>query len=239
MQPAHGTLHVFEDPARLADGLADWFVQRAREISGRIVVSLSGGSTPKALYRALSSSPRREQLPWNRLVWTFGDERFVPPDSPDSNYLLAKQAIFDPAHVDPAQLHAFQTVGISPAESSRQYERVIAGLAKPDGTLLDITILGMGDDGHTASLIPGQPVLDETTRLVAEVPQGRDEIRLTLTYPALAKSRYVVFLISGAGKAAALDRVLSGDQSLPAGRVRADGQMLWFVDREAAGRWAA
>jgi 6-phosphogluconolactonase len=108
----------------------------------------------------------------------------------------------------------------------------------PDRPLIDVCLLGMGDDGHTASLIPGQPVLEERRRWVAAVGHGRSEPRITLTYPALESSRVVAFLVSGKGKQATLDQILSGKSGAPAARLKPVGQIIWFVDRDAAGRWA-
>lgn len=239
-QPARGMLRVFDNPDALADGVADWIGTDAAATvatnAGRFVVSLSGGSTPKRLYEKLAT----RALPWDRMVWTFGDERFVPPDSPASNAGMVQAALFSRAPVSAATIHPFRTTGLTADQSATAYETLLRQLAGPAPTmpLFDLTLLGLGDDGHTASLIPGQPVVNERERWVAAVPHGRDNVRLSLTLPAIDNSRRVAFLVTGAGKRAMLDRILGGDTSLPAGRVRPEGDLVWFVDREAAGAWA-
>lgn len=239
MTPAHGKLRVFDDAEALARGAADWLCGLAEASTGRFTLSLSGGSTPKRLYELLAETPLRDRMPWDRTVWTFGDERFVPPDDKDSNQHMVRQALLDHVPVPAGQVHAFRTTGCTPEESAAEYEAVLRGLSGPlEQPLFDLTLLGLGEDGHTASLIPGEPVTAERTRWVAAVPHGRDNVRLTLTFPVLERSRRVAFLVSGAKKRDVLDRVLSGDAALPAGQVRPQGELLWLADRDAAGRWA-
>lgn len=243
MTPAFGTLRLFDDADSLARGAAEFLCARAERAEGRFVLNLSGGSTPRRLYQKLAAPPLAARFPWDRAQFVFGDERFVPPDDPASNARMAEEAMF--AHVDVPRdhIHRVPTVGTTPDEAAARYERTLkqlygADAFSPDRPLFDVTLLGLGDDGHTASLIPGEPVLDERARWVAAVAHGRPEQRITLTYPALDSSRIMAFLVQGEGKRAILDRVLSGDDSLPAARVRPVGEVLWFADREAAGRWA-
>lgn len=236
MTPAQGTLRVFGNPEALAQGVASWFCDLAAR-EGRFVVSLSGGSTPKLLYQALAAEPVRGRLPWERIVWTFGDERFVPPDDPASNYGMVKAAMFDRLSGPAGEIHPFRTTGLSAEDAAAAYEKLLRGL-KREGPLFDLAFLGIGEDGHTASLIPGQPEVEERSRWVVAVPHGRENVRLTLTFPALDSSRRVAFLVAGEGKREVLDRLLSGDRTLPAGRVAPEGELFWFVDRAAAGRWA-
>ncbi|HUZ64654.1 MAG TPA: 6-phosphogluconolactonase [Acetobacteraceae bacterium] len=242
MKPAFGTLRVFGTPEALAHGAADWLCARAAEAVAPFTLCLSGGSTPKRLYQDLASPPLAGRFPWATTHFFFGDERFVPPDDPDSNAHMARQAMFAKVPVPEANIHTIPTTGLAPDAAAAEYERLLRtfhgsepGQARP---LFDVTFLGVGDDGHTASLLPGQPVLDERAHLVAAVSQGRPEVRITLTYPALESSRFVVFLLQGEGKRAILDRILSGDATLPAARIRPAGEVLWFADRAAAGRWA-
>jgi 6-phosphogluconolactonase len=241
--PARGTLRVFADGETLARETAAWLTDRALRARGWFTLSLSGGTTPKRLYEIMAASPVRERFPWALTRFAFGDERFVPQDDPASNARMARQAMF--AHVPVAewQIHAMPTVGLSPEAATAQYERTLKILygddtIVPERPLFDVTLLGLGDDGHTASLLPGQPVLQERTRWVGVVAQGRPETRLTLTYPALESSGAVVFLVQGKGKRAILNRVLSGDDTIPAGSLRPRGELLWFADRAAAGDWA-
>jgi 6-phosphogluconolactonase len=243
MRPAHGTLRVFDTAAALAQGGARFVCERAESAAGEFTLCLSGGSTPRPLYEALAASPLLERFPWQRTRFIFGDERFVPPDDPASNARMVSEAMFSRAPVPPANVHRIPTVGVTPEDAAAQYERTLNALhggraPTRDEPLFDVCLLGVGDDGHTASLLPGSEALDVRDRWVAAVAQGRPHPRITLTYPALDSSRAVVFLLAGEGKRAILDRLLSGDDTLPAGRVRPSGDLFWFVDRAAAGRWA-
>jgi 6-phosphogluconolactonase len=237
--PAIGTIRVFDDIATLARGAADLLCARAAASSGAFVVALSGGSTPKPIYECLAQSPWRERVPWDRVHWVIGDERFVPVDDPDSNIGMIRRAMLDHVPVPAANIHAIRTEGTTPEAASAAHAAALETLRKPDGTLFDLNFLGMGDDGHTASLLPGEPVLQVNDRLVASVPHGRENIRITLTYPAIDASVLVAFLVAGAGKRAMLDTVLSGGATVPAAGVHPIGEIVWLVDRAAAGDWAA
>ena len=243
MTPAFGTLYVFDDGDALARGAAEWLVAHTQGLADDFVLSLSGGSTPKRLYELLAQPPHVERFPWARAEFTFGDERFVPPDDPASNAHMADEAMFSRAPVPPENVHRVTTLGISPEAAAAEYETTLhhlygAETLDPARPLFEVTLLGLGEDGHTASLIPGQKVLQERERWVQAVAEGRPETRITLTYPALESSRFVVFLVQGEGKREVLDRILSGDDTLPASRVRPVGSVLWMLDRAAAGRWA-
>ncbi|WP_424140212.1 6-phosphogluconolactonase [Roseomonas chloroacetimidivorans] len=243
MNPAHGTLRVFEDAAALARAAAEEVCARAETAGGRFMLNLSGGSTPKPLYMALASPPLRDRFPWDRAQFTWGDERFVPPDHPASNARMVREAMLSRVPVAPGQVHPVPTTGMTPGRAAACYERSLQTLygadrLDPARPLFDVVLLGLGEDGHTASLLPGQPVLEERTRWVAAVPQGREEVRITLTYPALESTRAAIFLVAGAGKRDVLDRILSGGSEVPAARLRPQGELLWFADRAAAGRWA-
>ncbi len=243
MTPAFGTVHVFDDGDALARGAADWLVAHTGRMTDDFVLSLSGGSTPKRLYSLLADAAYVDRFPWGHAEFTFGDERFLPPDDPASNAHMATEAMFSRAPLPPENVHRVSTVGISPEAAASEYEATLrrlygADTLDPARPLFEVTLLGLGEDGHTASLIPGQKVLQERTRWVQAVPEGRPETRITLTYPAIDSSRFVVFLVQGEGKRAVLDRILSGDDTLPASRVRPVGSVLWMLDRAAAGRWA-
>src|SRR6267142_1202640 len=149
----------------------------------------SGGSTPRRFYQLLAEPPLRDVMPWQRIHWFWGDERFVPWDHPDSNYGMARQAMLAHVPVSPGNIHGIAFAG-TPADAARAYQDALqshygAEQLDPARPLFDVVLLGMGPDGHTASLIPGEPVLDEKARWVAEVTHGRPEPRITLTYPAL------------------------------------------------------
>jgi 6-phosphogluconolactonase len=243
MTPAFGTLRVCEDAADLARKGAAYLCDLAARHDGRTIVALSGGNTPKPLYELLAQEPIKSRLPWDRVHWVLGDERFVPPSDPASNYGTARAAFLSHVPVPPENVHPVETKGVTLDEAAERYEAMLKGLygadtLEPGRPLLNLTLLGLGDDGHTASLLPGEPVLQVHDRWVAAVPKGRVEERITLTYPALDSSGVVAFLVSGEGKREILDKILSGDQSFPASRIRPVGEVIWFADRAAAGRWA-
>ena len=234
-----GPLSVYADADAVADAVATWLLGLATG-KDRFTVSLSGGSTPKRLYSLLAADRFRDRFPWDKVEWFFGDERFVPPDDKDSNFHMVREAMFAKVPVPEANIHAFDTTTASPEASAEAYEHGLkvfygADAFDPVRPLFDVTFLGLGPDGHTASLIPGQPVLEERVRWVAAVAEGRPEARLTLTYPAIASSRAIAFLVTGADKAEMLAHVRSGAEDVPAGRLRSSAETHWFADRAAAG----
>ncbi|MBV9783470.1 MAG: 6-phosphogluconolactonase [Acidisphaera sp.] len=234
-----GKLDIQPDPAALARHVADWLLDRAMAKAGKTAIALSGGSTPKALFALLATPDYARRMPWERLELWWGDERFVPHDHPESNYGMTRAALLDHVPIPAGNVHPIPTGG-TPEEAAQGYERALrqaygAEALDPSRPLFDVTFLGLGEDGHTASLIPGQPVLNERTKWVAAVGQGRPEVRITLTYPALESSAVVAFLIAGAGKAQILAQVRDGGADVPAARLRPQGELIWFVDRAAAG----
>jgi 6-phosphogluconolactonase len=240
MSQVPARVEVSKDPEALARRAAGWITDLAAASRDRFATCLSGGSTPRRLYQLLGESPYRDRLPWNRIHWFWGDERFVPWDHPDSNYGMVQSALLGRATVPPANIHGIPTNG-TPADAAAAYERMLKSYYGSDSLdparpFFDIQILGLGPDGHTASLIPGTSVLDERRRWVAEVIGGRPEPRITLTYPALESSRNTAFLVAGAEKREALSRALAGDQALPAARLRPLGELTWFVDEAARPR---
>jgi 6-phosphogluconolactonase len=243
MTPAFGTLRIYEDAGALASAGADFLCDLAAGNAGRTIIALSGGNTPKPLYRLLAQEPIKSRLPWDRVHWILGDERFVSPSDPASNYGMARAAFLGHVPVPPENVHPVETQGVTLDEAAKRYETMLRGLYGSDmldvgRPLLNLTLLGLGEDGHTASLLPGQPVLQERKRWVAPVPRGREEERVTLTYPALDSSIVVAFLVSGEGKRDILDKILSGETDFPAAHIRPVGEVIWFTDRAAAGRWA-
>ena len=240
MGEPHGRCEVVADPAALAHQVAEWMTAAARATSGSFRVCLSGGSTPRVLYALLASDDFRDRVPWSRVAWFWGDERFVAHDHPDSNFRMAYDAMLAKVAVPPANIHPVPTDG-TPDDAARRYEETLrrvygAATLDPARPLFDLTLLGLGADGHTASLLPGAAVLDEQTRWVAAVAQGRPEVRITLTYPAIDSSRRVAFLVTGRDKAAILRTIRAGGSTVPAARVRPVGELTWFVDRAAAGK---
>jgi 6-phosphogluconolactonase len=232
-----GQVEILDDPDALATRAASLIAGAITGCAAPFRLCLSGGSTPKAAYRLLA---RRNGLHWDCVEIFFGDERFVPPDHPDSNYRMVRETLLSGGNVRPRALLAMPTDG-TPQSCAEAYEEELrqqygASNLDPAVPLFDLMLLGLGPDGHTASLIPGQPVLEEKKRWVAPVPQGRDEARLTLTYPALQSSRRILFLVAGADKAEAVAKVRAGDATLPAGRLKPQGDVVWLLDRAAAGR---
>lgn len=186
----YGTLLVVDDAGALARTPAKSICAWAMEIPGTVQICLSGGATPWRTYQELASARLVDRFPWQRVHWFRRDGRFVPPDDPASNFRTA--------------------------ELQRAYGCASLTPARP---LFHICLLGPGNDGHTASLLPGEPALNERWRWVAAVAHGRPETRITLTYPAIYASRHIAFLVSGADKRAILSQVLSGRSHVPAARL--------------------
>jgi 6-phosphogluconolactonase len=233
-------IDVSADPAALAQRVAQWIVDLACAGSGRFAIALSGGSTPKRLYQLLAAAPLRDQMPWPRVHLFWGDERCVPWDSPDSNYGMAHDAMLAHVPIPPENIHGIP-FRVNPAAAAEEYERGVksyygAATLDPARPLFDIVLLGMGPDGHTASLFPGKPALDELHRWASEVPEpglNPHVPRVTLTYPTLDSSKSVAFVAAGADKAAMMRRVLAGERDLPSARIAPVGELVWFVDRAA------
>lgn len=234
-----GACRVFDTSEQLAHAAADWIVARAESRAPCFALCLSGGTTPKRVYELLGEPPRRDRIPWQRTHWFWGDERFVPHDDRRSNFREAYETLLRHVPAPPANIHAIPTEEGTPAGAAAAYETMLkrfygADSLDPARRLFDLTLLGLGEDGHTASLFPGSPALAETARWVVPVtgPDGLD--RITLTYPALASSAVVAFLVTGERKRAALARVQAGDPALPAAGLRPNGTVHWFADRAAA-----
>ncbi|MGH6827388.1 MAG: 6-phosphogluconolactonase [Rhizomicrobium sp.] len=231
-----GRIEILKDEEALSARAAQLIADRIRESEKPFRLALSGGNTPRGCYRRLS---RLHRIPWQQVEIYQGDERLVPADHPDSNYRMIRETLLQNGEVHPRGLFAIPTDG-TPEQSARRYEDMLreqygASRLIADVPLFDLQLLGLGEDGHTASLISGQPVLDEEERWVAAVPNGRSEPRITLTYPALESSRLTLFLVAGAAKRRALEMARAGDPSIPAGRLKPQGEVVWLADAEAAG----
>lgn len=240
MTQFQGKVEISNDAGALAHRVAEWLTQLALNSNQRFRVALSGGSTPRRAYELLASLEFRDRVPWDRVLWFWGDERFVPHDHPDSNYRMTWEAMLSRVPVPRENIFPVPTNG-DPDAAAAQYEMTLKQIYgqvsfDPDQPLFDVVLLGMGDDGHTASLIPGEPVLQDRKHWVAAVAHGRPEVRITLTYPAIESSRYVAFLVQGEAKAAMFRAIRSGQSEAPAARVRPQGELIWFVDRAAVGR---
>jgi 6-phosphogluconolactonase len=238
MSEPSGRIEILEGPPELARRVAEWITTTALASKGVCRVSLSGGSTPRALYELLAAEPFRGRFPWTKVSWYWGDERFVPADHPESNFRMARETMLSKVPVPAANIHPISTDG-DPEDAARRYERTLqatygAPTLDPSRPLFDIMLLGLGADGHTASLLPDDPVLEERTRWVVAVAHGRPEARITLTLPAIESSQHVAFLVEGQSKAPILATIRTGGSRLPASRVQPVGELIWFVDRAAA-----
>ncbi len=227
------------DAAALARTAADRMLARIAENSGRIAICLTGGSSPKALYELLATDTYHGKIPWNRVHWFIGDERFVPAGDSRNNMVTARRLLLDRFAPAP-HIHPIPTDVASPDESAARYEgelRSFYGREQLDQAqpLFDVVLMGVGPDGHTASLFPGYPEVEETARWVVGVPKANVEPfvpRVSLTLPALASCREMLFEVSGEGKRAILTRVFSGER-LPAARAHSNGRTIWLVDSAA------
>ncbi len=241
-------LRVFEDAGTLASAAADEFIRLATENvsrSGQFSVALSGGSTPKRLFRVLAGEGRRSRVAWGRVHFFWGDERHVAADHPDSNFGAAQDLLLGPLAIPSDNVHRFRGELSDASEAAREYEtelRRFFGLAaKRRWPRFDLVLLGMGADGHTASLFPGSDALAEDERLaVANWVDKLQSFRLTLTCPVFNNAACILFLVAGAEKARTLQEVVERPAKpprYPAQLIRPSaGELTWYVDRAAASR---
>jgi 6-phosphogluconolactonase len=239
-----GAVIVVPDGSALARAAAEQFsrtVEAAVAARGQAFVALSGGSTPKQMGAILGREPYRSRIPWDRVQVFWGDERWVPLASAESNAGEARRGFLDLVPIPPANLHPWDTDAASPEDAATAYEAELReAFGEAEGLpRFDLILLGMGDDGHTASLFPRTRALRESERLaVANFVPKLDVSRLTLTAPVLNAAREVLFLVGGPGKADTLEAVLEGpdaSEELPAQCVRpANGALTWLVDEDAA-----
>ncbi len=233
---------ILEDSEALAVKAAERFAQLAQsaiQTQGRFSVLLAGGSTPERLHQILAES-YAHTIDWSKVYVFFGDERFIPPDDPQSNYLMAVTTLLAYVPIPEENIFPFVTVDTSPEEAAELYQAELKRFfgAEPN---FDLVILGIGPDGHTASLFPGHPALQVSDRWVTAVhdaPKPPPE-RLTLTFTALNQARVVMFLISGESKAEVSAKALQGESdpsTLPMVGVRPAGELLYLLDKAAASR---
>jgi 6-phosphogluconolactonase len=229
------------DAAALAETAANRMLSRISANSDRVAICLTGGSSPKQLYRLLASVPYAKRIPWDLVHWFIGDDRFVPANDPLNNMGMAREIFLD-RFAPPANIHPIPTDAASPEEAARLYEsklQTFYGSRELDSArpLFDLVLMGVGPDGHTASLFPDYPELEETHRWVIGVPKAHVEPfvpRVTLTLPALSSCREMLFEVAGKEKRAILNR-LATDNTLPANRARSLGETVWLVDKAAIG----
>jgi 6-phosphogluconolactonase len=235
-------VHVYNNPEEVARAVAGRFVRIAREATearGRFSVALAGGSTPRRVYELLASGEWQSRVSWSRVHAFFGDERCVPPDHPESNYRMAHDALLSHVPIPPAQVHRMRGEGDAPANARLYEQELRAFFHGLDWPRFDLVMLGMGDDGHTASLFPNTPALHEQTAWVAANPVEKlHTTRLTLTPHAVNHAANILLTVTGATKAQRLQQVINGEANpelLPVQLVRpSNGLLEWFVDSAAA-----
>ena len=222
---------VAEEIARLSNA--------AVKQKGRFDFVLSGGNTPRHLYQLLARD-YRDRIPWPQVHLFWGDERYLPPDNPKSNYRMVREALLDPMPLTPAHVHPMPTDFPQPDEAARAYEATLRSQSPPTGPEFDLVLLGVGVEGHTASLFPGSPAVEEKTRWVAAVRAPVEPaVRLSLTLPAINHARNVFFLVVGADKQEIVRTLLKSPaadlREYPAALVRPAGRLVWFLDKAANG----
>ena len=235
--------HIYPSVTTVLHGLADFFVAQAAvaiAARGRFSVALSGGSSPKKLYELLASEAYRNQVPWAEVYFFFGDERDVPATDPQSNFLMAKIALLDPLSIPPAHVFGVNTT-LPPAEAAQAYTEAIQDFFGSQAPRLDLVLLGLGDNSHTASLFPHTAVLHVATASAEEVfVKELQAHRITLTAPLINQAHAVAFLVYGADKSAAVQSVINGARDVeeyPAQLITpTEGELHWFLDEAAAAK---
>lgn len=236
-------ISVFENYEALVAATADLFVELAEDAineRGKFVTSLSGGSTPKGFYSRLAEKEIASKIDWSKVVVFFGDERTVPYTSPESNQRMITEHLLSKVALNRENVFALSDPDIDPKQTAIDYERTMREffrLASDELPQFDFMLLGLGDDGHTASLFPGSPALTETHRwFVDNKVEKLNTVRLTTTYPVINNSRNIIFLASGKGKSGVLKDVLTGPEGkYPSQNVKAEnGKLYWYLDKEIA-----
>jgi len=231
-------IDVQADKIAVAKRTATWLIERLQKAGDRFVICLSGGQTPKILYETLAQPEFSKQIPWSKIHFFWGDERFVPKTDDLSNYKMVKRALLDHISIPAANVHPVNTDFNDASSCASNYEKDLQSfyggkILRPNRLLFDVTLLGIGSDGHTASLFPHSDVLNEQSAWVKAVTGLKSEDRITLTFPVLESSEAVAFLVTGAEKNTILKQVLKGDGDLPAGKLKPEGGLYWFLDQTA------
>lgn len=235
-------IRIFEDIDQLNHSAARMFFEIAeRSIAsrGRFTVSLAGGSTPRELYKLISSEDYRERIDWTKVFFFFGDERFVPYDHAYSNYRMAKENLFDRIELPASNVFPWNTGAVNEAIAAAEYEATITRFFDTDLPSFDLILLGIGADGHTASLFPHTAALKETERITAaNYVRKLETTRLTMTYPLINNARHIAFLIAGDEKAEAVRSIAEGspdpDEFPARGVSPSNGKLIWFLDSASA-----
>lgn len=234
-------INIFPTPGALSETAARHIIELAKyyiQNNGRFTVALSGGSTPERLFKLLTQSPYVEQMPWQNTYFFWGDERCVPLDDERNNAYQAIKLLFSKINIPAANIFRIPT-NLPPQAAAAQYEQTIKDFFGNSRPRFDLMLLGMGDDGHTASLFPGTEILHETKHLVKDIYiEKLDMQRITMTAPLINQSHHIIFLVTGSGKAETLKTVLQGEfqpELYPAQLIQPeDGTLLCMVDEAAA-----
>jgi 6-phosphogluconolactonase len=233
-------LNILATEEEVLTHLADYFVEVANQAiaeNGLFNVSLSGGSSPKKLYEMLASTDYKEKVDWDKVYFFFGDERNVPADHPDSNYLMSKKALFDPLQIPASQIIPVNTA-LAPEQAAEAYALAIHTHFKPYNAKFDLVLLGLGDNSHTASLFPHTPILqDQESSVKAVFLEDQQVYRISMTAAMINDARHIAFLVYGAGKAEAVHHVLEDESNIeeyPAQLIKSQGEVKWFLDESAA-----
>jgi 6-phosphogluconolactonase len=231
-------IQQYPDPEKLALGAAEFICNLAKDCiaeSGGFSLVLAGGSTPENTYRQLVNTSQQLELEWSSVQFYWGDERCVPPDHDQSNFRMAQQALLDHIEIPEGNLHRM-ACELDPVAGAETYEQLLRTLFVDQAfPCFDLILLGLGEDGHTASLFPGADILEECYRWVAPVFIPHPESwRISLTLPAINAARHVAFLVSGEAKAATLRKILeTPTPKYPANRIAPQGELTWFIDHAA------
>lgn len=239
-----GEIIILKDTAALAEAAADRFVTlaaKAISTSGRFSVALSGGTTPRLMHQLLAQPPLKDEVDWGKVYVFWSDERFVASDHPDSNYLMARDTLLAHVPIPTSNIYIVPTIGLTPEAAAKEYANSLTAFAGSDTPCLDLILLGMGPDGHTASLFPGFPQVQKPgNELVVAVHNSPKPppTRLTFTYKVINSAANIILLIGGADKASTLKSVFRDPNDpvkLPVQGVRPDnGRAVWLVDEKAA-----
>ena len=238
-------LNIFPTEQEVLQHIANYFTEIASQAvkeNGMFNVSLSGGSSPKKLYEMLASSDYKEKIAWDKVYFFFGDERYVPADDPDSNFLMAKKALFDPLQIHSSQIIPVNTT-LSPEQAAEAYASAVYTHFKPYNAKFDLVLLGLGDNAHTASLFPHTTILHEEESSVKAVwLEDQQVYRISMTAAMINAAHHIAFLVYGAGKAEAVHQVLEENENIeqyPAQLIKTEnGDLQWFLDETAASKLA-
>jgi 6-phosphogluconolactonase len=231
---------TFPNAQKLAEAAANFIANESNEIITKkdyFTIALSGGKTPELLYHILAQSPYKESIQWKKIIVCFGDERFVPASSEESNYKMASLALLQKVSLPKKNILKVKTARTNPAASAVAYEKEIrkyVSVKKP----FDLILLGIGEDGHTASLFPGSKLLTEKKKWIKEifVPEKKMH-RISFTLPCINNAKNVMFLVSGKNKRSVIKKIFAEKRSkLPAAMVKPSGKLIWLMDTAAAGR---